>query len=220
MIASARRSCEPLSVNSGVGELFENRETWQKEVTNSKALFEAVNNSTVVATDLYKKFEAVAGMNSDLRVRVSCLEQKVKDLEEQTQTESGEQRIGEVVCEVNQFIPQLVLDPVVGPDHYITKIKDMESALRGDDTYYSDIFESEEQRKYCQEQWETLKTELGWNDKVFKYMRVHKRDGGTIASVEKEIACATTNTHIKLSDREAFQNLIGIHEKLVNLLNN
>ena len=49
----------------------------------------------------------------------------------------------------------------------------MESALRGDETF-SDIFESEEQRKSCQEQWQTLKMELGWNDKVLKYMKIHK----------------------------------------------
>ena len=185
--------------------------------TDSDALLEAIAILSAVAMDLNKKFDTLKDMNSDLRVRVSCLEQRVNDLDEQTQTqtESGKQTIGEVACEVNQFIPQLVLDSIVGPDHYITKIKDMESALGGDETF-SDIFESEEQRKSCQEQWEALKTKLGWNVEVFNYMKIHKRDRGTIASVETEIARAATNAHVKFSDWEAFQNLIGIHRKLVN----
>ena len=185
--------------------------------TDSDALLEAVADLNAVAMD-------PKDMNSDLLARVSSLEQRLTALDEQTrtqtQTESGKQTIGEVACEVNQFIPQLVLDSIVGPDHYITKIKDMESAFRGDETY-SDIFESEEQRKSCQEQWEALKEELGWNVKVFKYMKKRKRDRGTIDSVEMEIARgATTNTHIKLSDWEAFQSLISIHQKLVHSLKN
>ena len=51
-------------------------------------------------------------------------------------------------------------------------------------------------------------------------MKMHKQDGGTIASVKMEIAHATTNTHIKFSDQEAFQNLVSIHQKLVNSLKN
>ena len=71
-----------------VGEFFENRETWREELadedcrweTDSDALLESVANSSTVAMDLNKKFETLKDMNSDLRGRVSCLEQKVKDL--------------------------------------------------------------------------------------------------------------------------------------------
>ena len=60
------------------------------------------------------------------------------------QTKSDEQRIvpGEVAREVDQYTSKLVL---VGPGHYVNKIKDMESAFRGDETFL-DIFENEEVR--------------------------------------------------------------------------
>ena len=228
-----RRSGEPLSdeFRKSLSEVIcfvENYQTWLEEYMDEGfenapyTLFEAVVDLINVVIDLKRMCETVCKENSELKTRASDLERKLKDLDETAKLDESKLILGEVACEVDRCIPELVLNRVVGRDHYITKIKDMESALRGSDSRFSDIFMNEEQRKECQVIWEQLKGELRWNTKVFRYMHKLRKNRVSTAhpTVKTDIVLTAMNNPIESRDREIFSKLFDIHQKVCKLLKN
>ena len=163
---------------------------------------------------LHKYYEISINNKSELRKKVDSLEQKISSLEEAATSNKEKLVLGQIAFVVDQSIPKLVLDPVLGIDHDIIRIKDMESALNGDEDE-PDIFEEEEQRIDCRKRWEELKTELGWSGKVFRYIKVLKEVRVTVAhpTIDGDIVRSAMNTCVKHNDRETFRKLFQIYQE-------
>ena len=67
--------------------------------------------------------------------------------------------------DIAQYVAKIVLDPLVGPKHYISRIKKIQSAIKGDDNYV-DIF-PEATRKKAEDNWKDLQEQIKWSLDLF-----------------------------------------------------
>ena len=174
-------------------------------------LFEAVDTWSATLMTLQKDYETSIKYNRELQKKVDSLEQKFSSLKEAATSNKEKLVLGQVAFDVDRSIPKLVIDPVLGICHNILRIKDMESALKGDE----DIFKEEEQKIDCQKRWEELKAELGWSDKVFRYMKGLKQSRLTVAhpTIDEDIVRSAVDTFVERNDREMFRKLFQIYKE-------
>ena len=173
-------------------------------------LFEAVDTWSATLMTLQKDYETSIKDNRELQKKVDSLEQKFSSLKEAATSNKDKLVLGQVAFDVDRSIPKLVIDPVLGICHNILRIKDMDSALKGDE----DIFK-EEQKIDCQKRWEKLKAELGWSGKVFRYVKGLKQSRITVAhpTIDEDIVRSAVNTFVKCNDRETFRKLFQIYKE-------
>ena len=67
---------------------------------------------------------------------------------------------------------RIVLGPFVGPSHYITSIKKMQSALKSYETY-TDLFSLEIQQ--AARRWNDLQEVIHWSMDMFRFMNSFKK---------------------------------------------
>ncbi len=63
--------------------------------------------------------------------------------------------LGQVAFEIENAIVIKILDELIGPNHYIYSIKDMERAISGKDSNYDDVL-TEEQKRVADQNWREL----------------------------------------------------------------
>ena len=91
--------------------------------------------------------------------------------------------LGQVAYDIERYIVRIVLGPFVGPSHYITSIKKIQSALKGDEDY-TDLFSPEIQQQVAR-RWKDLQEVIHWSLDLFRFMNALKK--GRISSAHQKV---------------------------------
>ena len=171
-----------------------------------------------------RTLEKIKSLKADKDRQVKLLQNQVQNLEitvktlyieiKKINTHEEELLLGQVAYDIELYVAKIVLDPLVGPKHYITSIKKMQSAINGDDSY-ADLF-PEATRREAECSWKDLQERIGWNRDLFRYMGALKKSRISSAhpTVDKENAIAAMKKNLPRDEQEKFRDLLKMHEEL------
>ena len=202
-------------------ESLSDQPTWE---IACEEMYEILCEAKLFANRAFENINSLKADNSSLKRQVELLQEQVKKLEETVETlnikiskiNTHEEKLilGQVAYDIEQYVAKIVLDPLVGPKHYISSIEKLQSAIKGDDNY-ADIFPEATRRK-AEDNWKDLQEQIKWNLDLFRYMGTLKK--GRISSahppVDKEKAIAAMKKNVPRFEQEKFRTLLKIHEEL------
>ena len=133
-------------------------------------------------TNSKPKTESFGAENTNLK-EVELIQDEVKYLEEALKTlkikmdqiypNEEELLLSQVAYDIERYVTKTVLNPLLGPKHYITSIMDMQSAINGDKDF-ADLF-SNSIRDKAKQSWRELQEKLEWRLDLFRYMSSLKK---------------------------------------------
>ena len=121
--------------------------------------------------------EKIKGLKEEVEA-LKQLEGEIKTLKEKMEEMNVNSRklvLGQIAYEIDKAVVSYVLNEIVEPNHFINTIKDMESAIRGDDSNYADVLATAERKLEAEDRWRKLKEKLHWNPLHFRYMKLLKQ---------------------------------------------
>ena len=199
----------------------DNPQLWE---TEREFLFQTLIDVNDLVKTAFGKIELLEEANDKLKEEVKNLQEKankleviVKDLKQDKEKITTQKLIiGQVAINVDRNVPKLVLDELVGPDHFIYSIREMELAIEGQHKNYADVFQNEMERKTAEQKWEALQKKLNWSPKLFRYMQDLRKERGNIAhpDVDKDSILAAMEKNIPQKHEKLFLQLFRIHEEL------
>ena len=202
-------------------ERFSEKPTWENA---REEMYEILFEAKLFANRAFKKIFSLKADNSSLKREVESLQAQVKKLDKTVDTlsikinisDTHEEKLllGQVAYDIENYVAKIVLDPLVGPKHYITSINKMQSAIKGDDNY-ADLF-PEATRREAEKNWKDLQEQIKWNLDLFRFMGTLKKDRISSAHpiVVKEKAIAAMKNNVPRYEQEKFLALLKIHEEL------
>ena len=209
-------------LNELAAEFGDNPQLWE---TECEVLFATLIEVRDLVSTASEKMVWLGEANFTLKRDVMQLQDKMKRLEvqindlthdiEEMKIQNQKLVLGQVAFNIDKFVSKRVLDKLVGPDHFIGSIMEMELAIEGHKRY-ADVFKSEMEKKTAEQKWETLQKELNWNSKLFRYMQDLKKDRLDIAhpTVDKESILAAMENNIPQKHKQLFLQLCAIHEEI------
>ena len=146
-----------VAIDSLCQECEDKPERWE---SSSMMLFEAMSRYNGLVTTCLEKINALEVENSKMKAAFKNMKDKVNALEKELKRLSHDRHklvLGQVAFEIESEIVRSILDRLIGSNHYINGIEDMEYAIRGAD--YADVL-TEEKRGMAGKNWRELKQTL------------------------------------------------------------
>ena len=202
-------------------ECKDQQELWQSTCMVLKELI--CKFTELVATCLQKmkgveeEFEALKLTLQKLEGEIMTLNHKVEEMN----VDSHKLVLGQIAYEIDKAVVSYVLNEIVEPNHYINTIKDMESAIRGNESNYADVLATAERRLEAEDRWRELKEKLHWNPRHFRYMKLLKqhRIGSAHPPIDKaKVEAALENNLIPELEKKIYQELFHMFVELKTLV--
>lgn len=163
-------------------ELNEERETPECWQTAAEVLFEDLCESKTLIGVALKEIDLLKKENAEIKVTLNNHEKKIEQIEGKLKYLEANRlllMLGQISYDIDGKVTKKVLDGIVPEEEHISTISDMEAAVNGTDHF--DVFKSESEKEAAKSKWESLKKEMRWSEKLFRYLKKLKSNRVPIA---------------------------------------